>query len=105
MKIVKKKLLRIFTSEEKKYKGKPLYKFILEAAKDEGLKGATVFRGIAGYGKEKILRQQGFFELRSSLPVVVEIIDEEEKVRGFLEKIRGVEKELITLEDVEVIYL
>ena len=103
MKIVKKKLLRIFTSEDKKKGGKPYYKFILEKAREYGLEGATVFRGIGGYGREGYIREEGFFKLRSSLPIVIEIIDEEEKIRKFLEEVK--EGELITLEDVEVIYL
>ncbi|GAB6065118.1 DUF190 domain-containing protein [Aquifex pyrophilus] len=102
MKIVKKKLLRIFTSEDKKKEGKPYYKYVLERAKEKGLEGATVFRGIMGYGKGN-LREESFFKLRSNLPIVIEIIDEEEKIRRFLEEVK--EEELITLEDVEVIYL
>ncbi|AAC06718.1 DUF190 domain-containing protein [Aquifex aeolicus] len=105
MRVVKKKLLRIFTSEDESFEGKPFYKYLLERAKERGLEGATVFRAIAGYGKTKEIRKHKLFQLRSSLPVVVEIIDEEEKIKRFLEEIKGKHNGLITLEDVEVIYL
>jgi len=105
MRIVKKKLLRIFTSEDEKFGGGPFYKYLLERAKESGLEGATVFRAIAGYGKTKELRKQKLFQLKSSLPVVIEIIDEEEKIKEFLGEIKGKHNGLITLEDVEVIYL
>jgi len=105
MRIVKKKLLRIFTTEDEKFEGEPFYKCLLEKAKEFGLEGATVFRGIAGYGKTKEIRKHKLFQLRSSLPVVVEIIDEEERIKKFLEEIGKAHNGLITLEDVEVIYL
>ena len=103
MKFEKQVLLRIFTDEDTKKEGIPLYKYILEKAKEQGLSGATAFRGIAGFGRSRKLREPSLLSLRSHLPVVVEIIDTEDKIRAFLEIMKDKCGCIYTLEEVEVL--
>ena len=100
----KRKLLRIFISLEDKFQGKPLWEYILELVKKEGLAGATVFKAAAGLGAHSQLKTFTVWRLSQDLPVVIEIIDREEKIREFLKVIDAViEEGLVVLEDVEVI--
>jgi len=100
----KRKLLRIFISLDDKYEGKPLWEYILKMVKNEGLAGATVFKAVAGIGAHTELRTFTVWRLAQDLPVVIEIIDSEDKIRPFLEKLdRIIEEGLVVLEDVEVI--
>lgn len=97
-------LLRLFFGEEDKYEGKPLYRYILELCKKRGIAGATVLRGILGYGKSSVVHGESLFRLSSDLPIVVEIIDCEEKIQEVLPEIAKLVKDgLITLEKVKVI--
>ncbi len=100
----KRKLLRIFIDNQDKYRGEPLWEFILKSVKEFNLAGATVFKGIAGVGSHSEFRSFNLWRLRQELPVVIEIIDREEKIRDFLSFLDSVVDEgLITLQDVEVI--
>jgi len=100
----KRKLLRIFISLEDKYKGKPLWEYIVKLAKEKGLAGATVFKAAAGIGVHSELRTFSVWRLSQNLPVVIEIIDREEKIRDFIGTIdQVIEEGLVVLEDVEVI--
>ena len=81
------KLLRIFTSNTDKFKHSLLYETIVFAAKRYGLAGATVTKGVMGYGSSSIIRSVKFWEITEKLPVVVEIIDESQKIDAFIEKI------------------
>ena len=100
----KRKLLRIFISLEDKFKGKPLWEYILELVKKKGLAGATVFKAAAGIGAHSELKTFSVWRLSQDLPVVIEIIDREEKVRELLKVLDEViEEGLVVLEDVEVI--
>lgn len=97
-------LVRIHIGETDKYKGKPLYKEILEILRKKGIAGATVLRGIAGYGKSSILHTASIVDLSADLPIVIEIIDEEEKIKNVLPDIDPLIKNgLITMEKVRVI--
>jgi len=97
-------LLRIFVGERDKHMGKPLYKFITELCKERGIAGVTVFRGILGYGKSSVLHEQSPLRLSSDLPIVIEVVDCEEKIRGIVGEIgKVVDSGLITLEKVKVI--
>ncbi|MFN3870658.1 MAG: DUF190 domain-containing protein [Aquificaceae bacterium] len=97
-------LLRVFFGEDDKYEGKPLYRYMVEFCKSRGIAGATVFRGILGYGKSSVIHKAGFLSLSSDLPIVVEIIDCEEKIQSILPELsRMVENGLITLERVKVV--
>jgi PII-like signaling protein len=97
-------LVRIFFGEDDKYEGKPLYKYLVEFCKSRGIAGATVFRGILGYGKSSVLHKVSPFSLSSDLPIVVEIIDCQEKIDQVLPEIAQMVKDgLITMKKVRVI--
>lgn len=81
------KLLRIFISNTDKFKHTPLYEMIVFAAKRYGLAGATVLKGVMGYGPSSVVRSVKFWEITEKLPVVIEIVDESEKIEKFIEKI------------------
>lgn len=97
-------ILRIYVREEDRFERIPLYKKILELAKEEGLAGATIFRAIMGYGPSRKIRALSFADLSSNLPMMIEIIDTEEKLKKFLEKINGLVKHgLITLQPIVIV--
>ncbi len=81
------KLLRIFISNTDNFKHTPLYETIVYAAKRYGMAGATVLKGTMGFGSSNIVRSAKFWELTEKLPLVVEIIDEADKIDKFTEKI------------------
>ena len=97
------KLLRIFIGESDKFDGKPLYEWLVLKAKAEGLAGATVLRGLMGFGANSRVHTSKILRLSNDLPVVVEIVDTHEKISGFLPIIENVIKEgLVTLEKADV---
>ncbi|MFA6403521.1 MAG: DUF190 domain-containing protein [Salinivirgaceae bacterium] len=81
------KLLRIFISNTDKFKHSPLYEMIVFAAKRYGLAGATVLKGSMGFGSSSIVHSIKFWEITEKLPIVIEIVDESEKIEKFTEKI------------------
>jgi len=96
-------LLRIFIGESNKYKGKPLYEWLVIKAKEQGLAGATVLRGLMGFGANSRIHTSKILRLSLDLPIVVEIVDTPEKIKEFLSCIKTVVKEgLVTLEKAEV---
>jgi PII-like signaling protein len=98
------KLLRIFVSESDKYKGRPLYEAIVEEARRRGLAGATVLRGPLGYGASSRIHTAKILRISEDLPMVIEIVDEEDKINAFLPDLDEMIGEgLVTLEKVEVI--
>jgi len=102
------KLLRIFLGESDKVKHKPLYELIVYVAKQHGLAGATVWRGILSYGATSRIHTFKILELSQDLPIVVEIIDTEEKINEFLPKLHRLFEEtgnggLVTMEKVQII--
>ncbi|EDP75434.1 DUF190 domain-containing protein [Hydrogenivirga sp. 128-5-R1-1] len=97
-------LVRIFIGENDRREGKPLYKFITEFCRERGIAGVTVFRGIMGYGKSSVLHRQSILKLSSDLPVVIEVIDCEERIEEVLPELSSfLEGGLITLERVRVV--
>ncbi len=97
------KLLRIFIGENDRHKGLPLYEWIVRQARENGLAGATVLRGLEGYGAHSRLHKAKILRLSSDLPLVVEIVDTEEKIQSFLPVIDdAVGEGLATVERVEV---
>ncbi|MCS7204162.1 MAG: DUF190 domain-containing protein [Leptospiraceae bacterium] len=78
-------LLRIFLTDKDKLKGKPVYNLLLENFLKEGIAGATVFHGIAGYGAKKIIHSAGILDVSDALPVVVEVCDTSESIQKALE--------------------
>jgi len=98
------KRLRIYIGETDHYKGRALYQVIVEKAKKLDLAGATVFRGLMGYGANSRIHTAKLVELSSDLPMLVEIVDSEEyisKLMPYLDEM--VQEGLVTIEDVEVI--
>lgn len=98
------KRLRIYMGETDHYKGRALYQVIVEKAKKLDMAGATVFRGLMGYGASSRIHTAKILALSSDLPVLVEIIDSEEyiaKLLPFLDEM--VQEGLVTIEDIEVI--
>jgi uncharacterized protein len=100
------KLLRIFVDEEDRRQGKPLYAAIVEALHDAGFAGATVLKGIEGYGVHRTVHSARAFDLSSNLPVLIEVFEQEDKVLNFLPALREMIAEgLITLENVQLVRL
>lgn len=102
------KLLRIFTGESDKVGHQPLYEAIVLEARKAGIAGATVLRGTMGFGANSRIHTAKLFEISSDLPMVIEIVDTEEKIRQFMNVVNELfEKShnggLITLEKAEVI--
>jgi len=97
-------LLRIYLGEDDKYQHQPLYEAIVLKARDKGLAGATVLRGPMGFGHSSHLHTAKILRLAENLPVVVEIVDAEERIRGFLPELDGmIGSGLVTLEKIEVV--
>ena len=97
------KLLRIFIGESDKYKGQPLYAWIVLKVRDRGMAGATVLRGLEGFGAHSWLHTAKILRLSSDLPIVVEIVDTENKIESFLPLIDdAIGEGLATVERVEV---
>src|SRR5580765_1585284 len=97
-------LLRIFIGESDRFEHKPLYEAIVLKAREMHLAGATVTRGLMGFGKSSRLHTAKILRLSMDLPLVIEIVDTEERIRGFLpvldEMMNG---GLVTLESLRVI--
>ena len=97
------KLLRIFIGEGARHEGLPLHEWIVRKAREKGLAGATVLRGLAGFGAHSRLHTAKILRLSSDLPIVLEIIDTEDKIEAFLPLIdEAVGEGLATLEKVDV---
>jgi PII-like signaling protein len=98
------KLLRVFIGESDTWHGKPLYQAVVERAREQGLAGATVVRGIEGFGADSRLHTARILRLSEDLPVLIEIVDTEEKIQAFLPAVDEMVGEgLLTMETVEVI--
>ncbi len=98
------KLVRIFLGESDKWQGRPLYEAIVLEAKRAGLAGATVFKGFMGFGAHSRIHTAKILQLSEDLPVLIELVDSEEKIQAFLPTLDQMVREgLITLEKVEVI--
>jgi PII-like signaling protein len=78
------KLLRLFIGEHDRWDGKPLYEAIVLRARSEGMAGVTVLRGIEGFGAASRVHTSRLLELSSDLPIVVELVDTEDKIAGIL---------------------
>ncbi len=96
-------LLRIFVGESDKHEGKPLYEWLVRKAKEHGLAGATVFRGMVGYGAHSSIHTVKILDLSTNLPMVVEIVDELPKIEDFLSVIdAAVVEGMATVEKVHI---
>src|ERR1700722_1689989 len=98
-------LLRIFIGESDHHEHKPLYEVIVLKAREAQLAGATVLRGLMSFGKSSHLHTAKILRLSMDLPIVIEIVDSEEKIRAFLPTLDGlISGGLVTLEKVQVIH-
>jgi len=96
-------LLRIFIGESDKKGHKPLYEWIVEEARRQKMAGATVLRGIQGFGAHSLIHTTKILRLSEDLPVVVEIVDTAAKIEAFLQQIEPAIKEgLVTLEKAHI---
>ncbi|BBE31520.1 UPF0166 protein [Tepiditoga spiralis] len=77
------KLLKIYLGEKDNHGHKRMYEKIMELAYNEGLKGITVYKGIAGFGEKHHIHKSDFFTLSEDLPIIIEIIDKKEKIINF----------------------
>ena len=102
------KLLRIFLGEADRYHGQALYEAIVRKARELGLAGATVWRGIESYGAGSRIHTAKILRLSEDLPILIEIVDSEDKIRAVLPEIDAMIEAaggggLITLEKAEII--
>ncbi len=96
-------LLRIFIGENDRHEGQPLYAWIVREARRQGLAGATVLRGLEGFGAHSRLHTARILRLSTDLPIVVEIVDTRDKIENFLPVIdKAIVEGLATLEKVEI---
>ncbi|WP_297888833.1 DUF190 domain-containing protein [Sulfurihydrogenibium sp.] len=97
-------LLRIHIGEADRYDSKPLYKKIVEVLRENHIAGVTVLRGILGYGKSTVIHSASILDLSEDLPIVVEVIDTEDKIQKIIPIIeKYVKNGLMTMEKVKVI--
>ncbi len=97
-------LLRIFVGESDRWEHKPLYEAIVLKAREMHLAGATVLRGPMSFGKSSRLHTAKILRLSMDLPLVIEIVDSEEKIQGFLPVLdKMITGGLVTLEKVKVL--
>ena len=97
-------LVRIYLGESDRWHGRPLYQAIVERLRERGVAGATVLRGIEGFGAKQRLHSTRILSLSEDLPILIEAVDTEEKIRATLPELdEMVSDGLITIERVEVI--
>ena len=97
-------LLRLFVGERDRHGHQPLYEAIVTKAREQGLAGATVLRGLLGFGASSVLHTAKLVEISDDLPMVVEIVDAEEKIERFLPVLEELMPSgLVTLEKVRVL--
>ncbi len=97
-------LLRVFIGESDKKDGKPLYEFIVRKARERGMAGATALRGFLGFGANSRIHTSKVLRISEDLPVVVEIVDSQDKIEAFLPELdQMIGEGLVTLEKVRVI--
>ena len=96
-------LLRIFIGESDKHGGKPLYEWIVLKAREQGLAGATVLRGMMGFGAHSRIHTFKIERLSEDLPIIIEVVDTREKLENFLSIIDSeIQEGLATIEKAEV---
>jgi uncharacterized protein len=97
-------LMRIHIGESDKWHGRPLYEAIVEMLRKDGFSGATVLRGVAGYGGSSIYHTDKLLRMSQDLPIILEVIEATERIEAILPRLdQMVEGGLITMEKVRVI--
>lgn len=99
---------RIFIGEADRCKGRPLYETIVRLAREMGLPGATVFRGVEGFGARSVLHTARILRLSEDLPILIEVVDLPQRLEPFLDEVERLLDDadcsaLVTLEDVRII--
>jgi PII-like signaling protein len=98
-------LLRVFVGESDRWHGRPLYEAIVQEARNHGLAGATVFRGFEGFGAHSRIHTSRILRLSEDLPILIEIVDAEDRIQEFLPVLDGMVREgLVTVEKATVIF-
>jgi PII-like signaling protein len=99
-------MMRIFTEERARGEHhRALYEDIVRKARDSGVAGATVLRGVMGFGSSSTIHNANILDLSSNLPLVIEIVDTEEKLRAFFHSVEDTKDiGLVTIEKVEVLH-
>ena len=102
-------LLRVFVGESDKLGHAPLYEVIVRKARDADLAGATVFKGVLGYGASARIRTAKILDLSSDLPIAIEIVDEEAKIAAFRDTLSGLFEDakcgaLVTMENIRIMH-
>ena len=98
------RLLRIYIGESNRHGGVPLYEAIVQRARERGLAGATVLRGVEGFGAHSRIHRASILRLSEDLPIVVEIVDERARIESFLEEIEPMIGDgMVTVEAVQVL--
>ena len=85
--------LKVYVGESDQYRGMPTYKAVVHLLREEGIRGATVTRGVYGYGKRSLLHSTSPLRLSTDLPMLIEAIDSEEKIMVVVPKIRAMIKD------------
>jgi PII-like signaling protein len=97
-------LLRIYLGEQDSWHGRPLYQAIVERLRERGIAGATVLRGIEGFGAKQHLHTSRILSLSEDLPILIEAVDAEDKIRAILPEMDEMLGDgLVTLEKVDVV--
>lgn len=97
-------LLRLYIGENDQWHGRPLYQAIVERLRERGIAGATVLRGIEGFGAKSHLHTTRLLRLSEDLPILLEVVDQEDRLRAVLPELDAMISDgLITLEHVQVI--
>lgn len=97
-------IVRIFIGESDRYHGKPLYESIVAAAREHGMAGATVLKGILGFGAHSRIHTAKLLRLSEDLPIVIEIVDTAERIESFLPELDGMVTEgMVIIEKVRVL--
>jgi PII-like signaling protein len=95
--------LRIYIGETDKHGSQPLYEWLVRRAREEGMAGVTVLRGIEGYGAHSCIHTARILRLSEDLPVVIEIVDTQERLEDFLGKVDAfITEGLATMEAVQI---
>lgn len=98
-------LMRIFIGESDKYGRLPLYEALVELFRKEGCAGATVFRGVAGFGAHSVYHSDKLLRLSTDLPIVVEVVESQERIDGLMPRLdEMMTGGLITMERVQVVH-
>ena len=98
-------LMRIYTDEAARAGHKSLFETIVRKARDQGIAGATVLRGPMGFGHSSVIQNASILNLSANLPLVIEIVDEPDKLRAFFRTLESLEDiALVTMEKVEILH-